>query len=88
MYNEFTIYWVCGISSKVECCASDPVMCVQFAYTALLKKGRNTMKYNENYELYLDDDLVIYYWDKKKDKLMQRTIHKKANGYLRVTTKL
>lgn len=30
------------------------------------------MKYNEKYDLYIDDDLVIYYWDKRKDKLMQR----------------
>lgn len=46
------------------------------------------MKYNEKYDLYIDDDLVIYYWDNSRNKLMQRPILKKANGYLRVTTKL
>lgn len=46
------------------------------------------MKYNEKYDLYLDDDLVIYYWDKKKDKLMQRKIYKSTNGYLLVSTKI
>lgn len=46
------------------------------------------MKYNEKYDLYLDDDLVIYYWNKNKDKLMQRTISKDRCGYLRVSTKI
>lgn len=46
------------------------------------------MKYNEKYDLYLDDDLVIYYWDKNKDKLMQRTMSDNGNGYLRVNTKI
>ena len=45
------------------------------------------MKYNDKYDLYIDDDLVIYYWNKKKDKLMQRTISKN-NGYLQVVTKI
>ena len=45
------------------------------------------MKYNEKYDLYLDDDFVIYYWDKKKDKLMQRRICKDKDGYLIVNTK-
>ena len=46
------------------------------------------MKYSEKYDLYIDDDLVIYYWDKKLDKLMQRTIHKNKSGYLYVCTKI
>lgn len=46
------------------------------------------MKYNEKYDLYIDDDLVIYYWDKKLDKLMQRTIYKNNKGYLKVDTKI
>lgn len=46
------------------------------------------MKYNEKYDLYLDDDLVIYYWDKKLDKLLQRPISKNNCGYLRVSTKI
>ena len=46
------------------------------------------MKYNEKYDLYLDDDLVIYYWDKKKDKLIQRAICKNNAGYPVVNTKI
>lgn len=46
------------------------------------------MKYNEKYDLYLDDDLVIYYWDKNKDKLMQRAMTANEQGYLRVNTKI
>jgi len=46
------------------------------------------MKYNEKYDLYLDDDFVIYYWNKHKDKLMQRTIYNNNSGYLMVLTKL
>ena len=46
------------------------------------------MKYNEKYDLYLDEDFVIYYWDKRKDKLMQRTMSDNGCGYLRVRTKL
>lgn len=41
------------------------------------------MKYSEKYDLYIDDDLVIYYWNNKLDKLMQRTIFD-INGYLNV----
>lgn len=44
------------------------------------------MKYNEKYDLYIDDDLVIYYWDKKLDKLMQRKLYKDKYGYLIVST--
>lgn len=46
------------------------------------------MRYNEKYDLYLDDDLVIYYWSKKYNKLMQRTMTKTWNGYLIVNTKI
>lgn len=46
------------------------------------------MKYNSKYDLYVDDDLVIYYWDKRKDKLMQRIKTDNGLGYLRVRTKL
>ena len=45
------------------------------------------MKYNEKYDLYIDDDYVIYYWDKRLDKLMQRPIYKDKDGYLIVSTK-
>ena len=46
------------------------------------------MKYSEKYDRYVDDDLVIYRWDKRKDKLMQCKIFKSSNGYLLVGTKL
>ena len=46
------------------------------------------MKYNEKYDLYLDDDYVIYYWSKKKDKLMQKSIIKNKDGYLCTNTKI
>lgn len=46
------------------------------------------MKYNEKYDLYLDDDFVIYYWNKNEDKLMQRPIVVHPNGYLMVNTKI
>lgn len=46
------------------------------------------MKYNSKYDLYIDEDLVIYYWDKHKDKLIQRTKSDNGCGYLRVRTKL
>lgn len=54
----------------------------------LKKKRRRKVKYNEKYDLYLDDDFVIYYWNKKLDKLMQRQFIKDKNGYLLVRTKL
>jgi hypothetical protein len=43
------------------------------------------MKYNAKYDRYVDDDLVIYRWDKNKDKLMQckQSIN---SGYLQVRT--
>lgn len=46
------------------------------------------MKLNEKYDLYIDDDYVIYYWNKRLDKLMQRTIYKTDKGYLLVNTKI
>lgn len=46
------------------------------------------MKYNDKYDLYIDDDLVIYYLDKKNDKLMQKSICKTRSGYLQVCTKI
>jgi SpoVK/Ycf46/Vps4 family AAA+-type ATPase len=44
------------------------------------------MKYNEKYDLYIDNDYVIYYWNNKLDKLMQRTIYN-IHGYLAVNCK-
>lgn len=46
------------------------------------------MRYNEKYDLYIDEDYVIYYWNKIKDKLMQRPIYKDKDGYLLVNTKI
>jgi hypothetical protein len=46
------------------------------------------MKYNEKYDLYLDEDFVIYYWDKNNDKLMQRSICKNKDGYSVTRTKI
>lgn len=54
----------------------------------LKKKRRRKVKYNEKYDLYIDDDLVIYYWDKRLNKLMQRTISENNCGYLMVHTKI
>ena len=45
------------------------------------------MKYNPKYDLYIDEDLVIYYWSKKYDKLMQRTLTNN-NGYLICNTRI
>lgn len=33
------------------------------------------MKYNSKYDRYVDDDLVIYRYDKSKDKLVQCNQH-------------
>lgn len=44
------------------------------------------MKYNDKYDLYLDDDFIIYYWDSKLDKLMQSKIYKNGTGYFIVNT--
>ena len=46
------------------------------------------MKYNERYDLYLDEDFVIYYWNKRLNKLMQRPLYKDKDGYQRVNTKI
>lgn len=46
------------------------------------------MIYNSKYDLYIDDDLVIYYWNNKLDKLVQSKIHKNSRGYLMVHSKL
>lgn len=46
------------------------------------------IKYNSKYDLYVDDDLIIYYWDYKLDKLVQSKIHKNSCGYLMVHSKL
>ena len=46
------------------------------------------MKYNEKYNLYIDDDLVIYYFDKRNNKFMQRSIWKSSSGYLMVKTNI
>lgn len=45
------------------------------------------MRYNEKYDLYIDDDFMIYYWDKKLDKLMQIQVIKNQDGYLQVKIK-
>lgn len=47
-------------------------------------KKKNSMKYNPKYDLYIDNDLVIYYWNKKLDKLMQRNYYCNNDGYLRI----
>ena len=39
------------------------------------------MKYIEKYNRYIDDDLVIYRWDKKLDKLIQVKPSVRKNGY-------
>ena len=44
------------------------------------------MKYNAKYDRFVDDDLVIYRWDKKKDKLMQCKQSKNNSGYMQVRT--
>ena len=46
------------------------------------------MKLSEKYDLYIDDDLIIYFWNKHKDKLMQRTRYKTNIGYQLVNTKI
>ena len=46
------------------------------------------MKYNPKYDLYVDDDLIIYYWSKRKDKLIQCPYTKNNRGYIHVRTKL
>lgn len=45
------------------------------------------MKYNEKYNLFVDDDFVIYRWDKNLDKLVQVKPYKHSTGYLRLITK-
>jgi hypothetical protein len=45
------------------------------------------MRYNEKYDRYVDDDLVIYRWDKNKDKLVQcSTYIDRKSGYVRLDT--
>lgn len=46
------------------------------------------MKYNEKYDRYVDDDLVIYRWDKNKDKLVQVNPYKAGCGYMCITCTL
>lgn len=46
------------------------------------------MKYNEKYDRYVDDDLVIYHYDKNKDKLVQCKPFINNKGYLIISTKL
>lgn len=46
------------------------------------------MIYNEKYDRYIDDDLVIYRWDKNLDKLIQCNQHITATGYMQMRTKL
>lgn len=44
------------------------------------------MKYNEKYDLFVDNDLVIYSWDKNLDKLVQCVVSKDSHGYMIVRT--
>lgn len=44
------------------------------------------MRYNEKYDRYVDDDLVIYRWDKNKDKLVQCKIGSDGGGYKNLAT--
>lgn len=45
------------------------------------------MRYNEKYDRYIDDDLVIYRWSKTKDKLVQcSTYIMRKSGYVRLDT--
>jgi hypothetical protein len=46
------------------------------------------MKYNEKYDRYVDDDLIIYRWDKKLDKLVQCKTYFNDRYYKTVWTKL
>ena len=48
------------------------------------------MKYNEKYQLYIDDDFIIYKWNRKYNRLTQCKPRKRKDGYLdvRVQTKL
>lgn len=47
------------------------------------------MKYNGKYDVYLDDDFVIYYYKiNGKGKFVQRSISKNKNGYFQVHTKI
>ena len=45
------------------------------------------MKYNEKYDRFVDDDLIIYRWDKKLDKLVQCKTYFNTR-YMTVKTKL
>lgn len=45
------------------------------------------MKYNEKYDRYLDNDFNVYYYDKKKDKLMPCKLRQDKSGYVNVSTK-
>lgn len=45
------------------------------------------MIYNKKYDLYIDEDLVIYYWNNRYNKLMQRHTYE-YKGYLKVLTKM
>lgn len=51
------------------------------------RKRKKKMKYNSKYDRYVDDDLVIYRWDYKKDKLVQCPIYYNTR-YMVVKTKL
>ena len=46
------------------------------------------MKYNEKYDRYVDDDLVIYRYDKNKDKLVQVKPYKSKGGYMCISCTL
>lgn len=46
------------------------------------------MKYNEKYDRYIDDDLVIYKWSKGKNKLVQCKQTINNQGYKVIQTKI
>lgn len=46
------------------------------------------MKYNSKYDIYVDDDFVIYRYDKNKDKLVQCNQHITSKGYMQMRTKI
>ena len=46
------------------------------------------MKYNSKYDRFVDDDLVIYRYDKKADKLVQCSTFYNCDRYMTVYTKL
>ena len=44
------------------------------------------MKYIEKYDRYIDDDLVIYRWSNRQNKLIQCSTYRSSTGYVRLDT--